>query len=159
MFYLLLATFIIVGEISLKNRMEGGLSFSRSVPAFQRIPFLQGKILLRKYHNKGAFLNMMEKKKKLLHLISLLFTLVITLLFLFTLFQKGNKLLKLGLTLLLGGAFSNTYDRLCRGYVVDYFSFRTPFERFNRIVFNISDFCIIIGSLLLVVSDFLPRSQ
>ena len=37
-----------------------------------------------------------------------------------TLGQKGKAALKLGLAFLLGGAFSNTYDRLKRKYVVDY---------------------------------------
>ena len=113
-------------------------------------------IRLRRYHNHGAFLNIMEKKKKLLHLISVFFTFVITIFFLLTLCQKGNHILKLGLSLLLGGAFSNTYDRLSRNYVVDYFSFCSPFPKLNRIVFNISDFCIIIGTLLTVLktSDF-----
>ena len=61
-------------------------------------------------------------------------------------------MLKLGLSLLLGGAFSNTYDRFTREYVVDYFSFCSPWKGLNRIVFNISDFCIIIGSLIAVLS-------
>ena len=33
--------------------------------------------------------------------------------------MRGKKLLKAGLSLLLGGAFSNTYDRVMREYVVD----------------------------------------
>ena len=95
----------------------------------------------------------MEKKKKLLHAISILFTSTIGIFFLFTLFHKGNRVLKLGLSLLLGGAFSNTYDRLTREYVVDYFSFCSPWEELNRIVFNISDFCIIIGTLIITLSN------
>ena len=94
---------------------------------------------------------MLKYRQKLLLLISCILTICIGILFLLTLFQKGNRLLKLGLSLLLGGAFSNTYDRLKRKYVVDYFSFNTPFKSLNRIVFNVSDFCILIGSLLSVV--------
>ncbi|MBQ8040198.1 MAG: signal peptidase II, partial [Lachnospiraceae bacterium] len=108
-------------------------------------------IRVHKYHNPGAFLNLMQHKKKLLHGISVVFTLMIALVFMLTLFQKGNRVLKLGLALLLCGAFSNTYDRLSRNYVVDYFSFCTPWKKFNQIVFNISDFCILIGTLLVVL--------
>ena len=61
---------------------------------------------------------------------------------------RTNNLLRLGLALLLGGAFSNTYDRLRRGYVVDYVSFPVKWQAFRKIVFNCSDFCIIIGALL-----------
>ena len=145
MFYILLVILIISIEWYLKNYIEATYDFKK-----QKLIF-KDKIRVRKYHNYGAFLNMMETKKRFLHTISLLFTLIISIFFLLTLFQKGNKLLNLGLTLLLGGAFSNTYDRLSRSYVVDYFSFCSPFPKLNRIVFNISDFCILIGTLLTVL--------
>ena len=59
-------------------------------------------------------------------------------------------MLKWGLTLLLGGAYSNTYDRLARKYVVDYVSFNGPF-RLRNVMFNIGDFCIMIGALISVI--------
>ena len=147
MFYIILVILIIVGEWKLKCYMEGAYDFKKQILIFK------DKIRIRKYHNFGAFLNIMETKKKLLHMISVIFTFIIAIFFLLTLCQKGNRTLKLGLALLLGGAFSNTYDRLSRNYVVDYFSFCTPFEKLNRIVFNISDFCIIIGTLLSILSS------
>ena len=52
---------------------------------------------------------------------------------------------------LLGGAFSNAYDRLKRGYVVDYFSLNLKWEPLRRVVFNISDFCILIGAMLVAI--------
>ena len=57
-------------------------------------------------------------------------------------------MLKAGLSLLVGGAFSNTYDRLKRKYVVDYISFGVKWKGLRKVVFNVSDFCIIIGALL-----------
>lgn len=145
MLYLLLILSIFILEWKIKNYMDATYDDSREDK------ILKNKIRLHKYHNHGAFLNLMEKKKKLLHLISVVFTLAVLIFFIFTLFFKGNRILKLGLSLLLGGAFSNTYDRLSRDYVVDYFSFCTPFKKLNQIVFNISDFCIIVGSLLVVL--------
>lgn len=145
MFYILLVILIIWGEWKLKNYIEAVYDFKKQTL------ILKDRICIRKYHNFGAFLNILEKKKKLLHMVSIIFTLVIAVFFLITLFRKGNRILKLGLALLLGGAFSNTYDRLSRNYVIDYFSFCTPFEKLNRIVFNISDFCIVIGTLITVL--------
>lgn len=145
MFYIFIALIIFLGEWKLKNYIETHYNSST------RKLILKDKIRIRKYHNHGAFLNILEKKKKLLHLISILFTVLIFLFLLVTLFQKGNHLLKLGLSFLLGGAFSNTYDRLHRDYVVDYFSFCSPFPRLNRIVFNLSDFCIMIGALIVAL--------
>ena len=147
MFYIFLVTLIFILEWKTKNYIEAVYDFSKQDFIFKN------RIRIRKYHNHGAFLNIMEKKKKFLYLISVIFTLVITFFFFITLFHKGNHMLKLGLSLLLGGAFSNTYDRLSRNYVVDYFSFCSPFPKLNRIVFNISDFCIIIGTLLAVLKN------
>lgn len=146
MFFILLVIIIIFGEWRLKSYFEAVYDFKK-----QKL-ICKDSIRLRKYHNSGAFLNIMEKKKKLLHAISIIFTTVIALFFLISLFQKGNRVLKFGLSLLLGGAFSNTYDRLTREYVVDYFSFCSPWEWLNRIVFNISDFCIIIGTLIITLN-------
>ncbi len=145
MFYIILTAFIFILEWKIKNYIEAVYDFSR-----QEL-ICKNRICLRKYHNYGAFLNIMEKKEKFLHMISVIFTISITFFFLLTLFHKGNRILKLGLSVLLGGAFSNTYDRLSRNYVVDYFSFCSPFPKLNRIVFNVSDFCIIIGTLIIVL--------
>lgn len=147
MIYVLIVVFIVIGEMYLKNYMEQTYDFKK-----QNL-FAGGKILLRKYHNYGAFLNFLQNKKKFLHTVSVLFTLGISILFFITLGKYGKNLMKTGLCLLLGGAFSNTYDRLTKGYVIDYFSFITPFKKFNQIVFNLSDFCIIIGCLFLTLKD------
>ena len=109
-------------------------------------PFL----IIRKHHNKGAFLNAGQKKQKTVMVLSVLLTAALTVLFVFTFGQAGKGLLKWGLTLLLGGAYSNTYDRLVRKYVVDYVSFNVPFGLKN-VIFNIGDFCIMIGALLVVI--------
>lgn len=107
-----------------------------------------GKLLIRKHHNRGVALNVGEKKRPVVAVLSVILTLVVTVLLILSFGQKGNNLLRAGLSLMLGGAFSNTYDRLKRKYVVDYVSFGVKWKRFRRIVFNISDFCIMIGALL-----------
>ena len=80
--------------------------------------------------------------------ISLLLTSALSLVFLFTLTKHGCAALKTGLSLLLGGAWSNTYDRLKRKYVVDYFSLNVKWKPLRQIIFNLSDFCILIGALI-----------
>lgn len=112
-----------------------------------------GLLLLKKYHNKGAFLNMGESSSKLVATSSIILTLAMTVLFLVTFTFKGSRLLKTGLALLLGGAYSNTYDRMRRHYVVDYVSFPVKNKFIRRIVFNISDFCIMIGALCMVLGS------
>ncbi len=110
-----------------------------------------GMLLIRKHHNKGAFLNAGQSRQRVVAVLSVLLTLFLTAVFILSLGQAGKGLLKWGLTLLLGGAYSNTYDRLVRKYVVDYVSFNVPFG-LRKVVFNIGDFCIMIGALLCAVA-------
>ncbi len=108
-------------------------------------------LIIRKHHNRGLALNMGDKRQKLIAILSLAMTILLTVFFIITLGHKGNTLLRTGLSFLLGGAFGNTYDRLKRKYVVDYVSFNVPFKGLRSIVFNIADFCIMIGALLTVI--------
>ena len=112
---------------------------------------LDGKAVLRRYHNKGAFLNFGEQKRKLVTLLSVLLTVAVLVMFVLTLGMHGKKLLKAGLSFLLGGAFSNTYDRVMREYVVDYVSLKTGIAAIDRVVFNLADLCILMGTMAVVL--------
>lgn len=143
--YSLLAIAIFITDLLIKNHIE------RMEIAGEEKTLAGGRLLLRKYHNKGAFLNAGERRRGLISVLSLVLTLGATMLFLATFTCKGSRVLKAGLALLLGGAYSNTYDRLVRKYVVDYISFPVRNQKIRNIVFNISDFCIMIGAFLLVI--------
>lgn len=145
--YALLAVTVFTLDLLIKNYIEKNKTEGESAPA------CGGLIVVRKYHNKGAFLNLGEKRQKLMTLVSLLLTLFMTVVFLTTFSFRGRKLLKTGLALLLGGAYSNTYDRLARRYVVDYVSFPVKNKKVAGVVFNISDFCIIIGALMMTLGQ------
>lgn len=129
-------------------------------------PLAGGRIVVKRYHNRGAMLNLGDKNQHFIALLSLVFSAFVTGGFAATLGRKGKKILKTGLALILGGAYSNTYDRLRRKYVVDYFSLRLIDarkcgsrllkklnDRFSSIVFNLGDFGIMIGAVLLVISE------
>ncbi len=108
---------------------------------------IASKILIRRSHNEGVAMNRLEKHPSVVTAISCFLTGIVAILL--GKRKKGESpVYHLGLALLLGGALSNSADRLFRGYVVDYFSFITKNQKINRIVFNLSDFFIVIGSLL-----------
>ncbi len=145
--FAILAAGIFLLDLLIKNYIETHLEVG------QEKSVCRGKLLIRRYHNRGAFLDAGEKRQKAVALLSLLLTLFMTVVFLSTFSLRGNSTLRAGLALLLGGAYSNTYDRLTRNYEVDYVSFPVKNKRVRRVVFNISDFCIMIGALLMVLGD------
>jgi len=116
----------------------------------KKVPVFGGKLYLTKYHNRGAFLDFGAGKAGI-KIMSVFLTLICGIIFLFTLGNRGKKPLLLGLSLLFGGALSNSFDRISRGYVVDYFGFAVRWKKLADIVFNLSDFCIMIGSALWVL--------
>ena len=145
----LLAMSIFIVDFLIKNHIESMDMEDEG----QEKPIFGGRLLLHRYHNQGAFLNVGERRRSLMAALSLALTLGATVLFLVTFTYKGSGILKAGLALLLGGAYSNTYDRLMRKYVVDYISFPVKNKKIRNIVFNISDFCIMIGALLMVIGS------
>lgn len=157
--YVLIVSGIFLGDLWIKNRIEksetdkGGNVLIRSggEGGGKSGILAGGRIRIRKYHNKGAMLNLGENRRRMVAALSVVLTGAVSVMFLCSLGQRGNRLLRAGLALLLGGAFSNTYDRLKRRYVVDYLSIRTGWKPLDRVVFNFSDFCIMTGAMLTVL--------
>ena len=145
MIYILLIIAVFTAEYFIKEYVEKHFSEHQNKKA------LGGFILTTKYHNEGACLDAGSSKKALVKWISVGLTMALTILFIVTLGKKGKTALKLGLAFLLGGAYSNTYDRIKRKYVVDYFRINAPFESIRKVIFNISDFFIMIGALIVAL--------
>ena len=61
----------------------------------------------------------------------------------------NNPIYSIGISLFLGGSLGNMVDRVFRSYVIDFIYF--DFKKFNSPVFNIADFEILIGLLLVCV--------
>lgn len=157
---ILLISGIFFGDLWIKNQIEYKMNptetdrpAAKETASPQPFPasLWKDRILLHRYHNKGAMLNLGQRRSGAVTLLSAVLCLLLSVCFLFSLGQRGNAGLRLGLSLLLGGSFSNTYDRLKRKYVVDYVSFNVPCKAIRRIVFNISDFFIIIGAVITVL--------
>lgn len=149
MLYILVVAAIVILDIKIKNYVEENRERG------EQKEILKGKIILKKQYNRGMFLNFMDDKKETVKKISGILLGLLLLLFAIMLPKKGNKLYKLGLSLCLGGAISNTYDRFHRGYVIDYFSFNC--KKLKDIVFNLADIFIILGSVILTLASLLSK--
>lgn len=120
-------------------------SFPRLLPGFG------GKIMLHKNHNPGFSFGLLKERPEYVRMIPLAVTAFVSGMLAWLLPRKGNLPEKLALSLTLGGAVSNLYDRLVREYVVDYFSIQCG--RLKRVVFNLGDCFIFLGAGLLVILE------
>ena len=116
------------------------------------LPHTCGKILLYHNHNAGFPFGFLEKHGEVVRMLPLSVICGLAGYLAALLPQKGKKVQKLGIAMILGGALSNLYDRLVRRYVVDYFSLGVKWAPLRAVVFNISDFCILAGSLIVALT-------
>jgi signal peptidase II len=109
----------------------------------QSKPIIENIFCLTLVHNKGVAFGLFSERAAFFVFISIIVVLLII-----VSFQKikgYGLLLKVGLSLILGGAVGNLIDRFMFGYVIDFLDFRIwP-------VFNIADSAITIGAGLLVI--------
>ena len=135
--FLVLTTF----DMGIKQYVEE--TFKRGEKKATVIPGLE----FRRVHNKGFFLDSLDKYPKIIKSVSAILGGMIAI-YDYQLFTKRGKLReKLGMTILSAGAFSNIFDRLVRGYVVDYFGIKN--SKLSKITANLADVYIMAGSTIL----------
>jgi signal peptidase II len=117
------------------------------------------KVILTKIFNKGAMLGVMSENPELLKKITIfgIGGLVGALTMLSG--KRGHRLQKLGLSMMLGGAGSNAYERLRYGKVTDYVRFNVGSEKFRSVVYNIGDFAVFAGTIFLLLGEWLTSEK
>lgn len=119
--------------------------------AKEKHPKLGGSFYIEKYYNSGAMLNLLENKPGVLKIVQTVLMIVVCIWFYFSLRRNDGQLGKIGTAFLVGGGLNNLFDRYTKGHVVDYVGFGFGPKWFQRIIFNISDFFVFIGGVLVVV--------
>lgn len=109
---------------------------------------LGGRVIIRRMSNYGTAGSKLKERPKLVCAMHGISMLVMTGAYIRLLMENGRTGLKLAVGLAIGGGASNLYDRIRKGYVTDYVSFRVPIKKIRKLVFNISDFMIMAGCIL-----------
>ena len=107
-----------------------------------------GNIVLRKVYNKGFIMDTLEGHPALVKGASAAMGAGIAAYDGRLLMKKGRRIKKLGMTILSAGAFSNIYDRLVRGKVIDYIGTDSKKKKISKITVNLADLYILLGTLL-----------
>ena len=142
-----ISALLAIFDLYVKNFVE------KEVPIGEEQEECGGRVLIRHVHNRGFALNQAEDYPKLIKCVSAgalgsIFAYVIYI-------WKHGKCAceKLAASFVLAGGISNTYERFKKGYVVDYFGFKTKWEQFNRITFNLGDMFLFAGGIILILKD------
>lgn len=131
-------------DLAVKAEIE-----AEEVDTFPRdLPAARGWIRLHRNHNSGFPFGVLRRRPDLVKGLPLMVVSALIGALAALSLRKGALLEKLGLAVTIGGALSNTYDRLVRGYVVDYFTIE--WKKLRQVVFNLGDLFIFVGALLVL---------
>lgn len=133
-------------------------SVERNVDGDER-KILGGCMILRKVYNKGFAFNFMEKKPGIVKAVSGGAAALVFIYSQFLMTRKRRFLEKTGMMLVMGGAWSNLFDRLVRGKVVDYLAVNTKWKKAASVTFNIGDLCIFAGAPLALAGRLLYKRK
>ncbi len=101
---------------------------------------------LRHLENQGAAFSILQGKTIFL----VLMVSIVSLAMLYFLIKHKHKFLRLSLSLILGGALGNLYDRIfSNGSVVDFLEFH--FGSYVFPTFNVADVLVVVGTILLAI--------
>jgi signal peptidase II len=132
----------------------------RAIPLHESVPIIPSFFRLTHVQNRGAAFGIFDDspahqwKLALLILFSLVALAVVL-----TILWKNSHQLTLGglaLSLVLGGALGNLWDRVVSGHVVDFLDFYIG--SYHWPAFNVADSAIVVGAILLVGEILFSKS-
>jgi signal peptidase II len=124
----------------------------RRLPLHESVPVVDGFFHLTHVANTGALFGLLagvaSPLRALIFITVPLLAIALILLFQFR-SEAGDVLTQMGLSLILGGALGNLFDRIRYGHVVDFLDFSVA--GYHWPAFNVADSCICLGVFTLVL--------
>jgi signal peptidase II len=153
-FYLLIALVVVLLDRWTKHLVAQHISL------YSHIQVIPGFLRLTHTENTGAAFSLFADstapwKTWLLIAFSVVALLVVSVLLWKN--QHAHIVTGIGLSLIMGGALGNLWDRMARGRVVDFLL--VYFRRYQWPVFNLADSAIVVGAGLLVLEILLAKSH
>lgn len=111
---------------------------------------LDGIFELQYLENRGAAFGMMQGKRILFMVITIVVSVMLSYAYVKIPCEKRFNFMRLIILLFLSGAIGNFIDRTCRNYVVDFFYFKL----IDFPIFNIADIYVTVGMLLTLLAMF-----
>ncbi|MCD8154708.1 MAG: signal peptidase II [Clostridiales bacterium] len=154
MFYILLAAGIFALDYAVKEHVNTTrLQGTKEEKA-------GGLLILRNCHNKGlAFGLLKDAEGDIPRECSGLALGGAIWAFLCALFKRGSKVVRLGLSMVVGGGLNNYVERRNKGEVTDYVSLGRGGRRLKSLVFNLSDLFVFAGGILWILGSLFPGKK
>jgi signal peptidase II len=147
LYWLLLSVAIFVGDQLTKHFVSEALSLHEVIPV---IPFLN----ITLSHNPGAAFSFLGDAGGWQHYLFATVAILISFIMVIWLYRlpSSDRWTACALTLIIGGALGNLWDRMTLGYVVDFIDFYI--RNWHFATFNIADSAICVGAGILILTSF-----
>ena len=144
--WLWISVIVLILDQTTKHVVSANLQYGES-----RFIFSWFNLMLA--HNKGAAFSFLANAGGWQREFFIVLTLTISLVLMWMLRSNhANRVLAIALSLVIGGAFGNLYDRVMYGYVVDFVQWHVA--GYYWPAFNVADSAICIGAGLLIFDSF-----
>jgi signal peptidase II len=133
------------------------LLVQRFIPVFDAIPIIPGLLSLVHVHNAGVafgIMNDMSHPFRSTLTTALALVALVGIVYYSRQVRREERLARLGLSLILGGAVGNLIDRARQGYVVDFVD--VFWQDWHFWAFNVADAAITCGAILIFFELFFP---
>jgi len=146
--------FFIIGIVFVLDRISKFLA-NKYLSVIDTKPLINNILNLTYSENTGAAFSILRDKTLFLAAFSAIVLIGLIVFLVKSIKKKEGKMLLLSLSMLIGGAAGNMYDRIVNGYVIDYFEVRF----INFAIFNVADVFIVIGTFLLAIFILLEEKD
>ncbi|AWQ87615.1 signal peptidase II [Staphylococcus aureus] len=119
----------------------------------QTIPLWEGVFHITSLRNKGAAFGILQGQRWFFIIVTLI--VVLGIIYYLQTEGRNNRQISFALSLLLGGALGNFFDRLIRGEVIDSLDFRL----IDYPIFNLADVFIVSGVALMILEVLLQSKK
>jgi signal peptidase II len=109
------------------------------------ITVINGFFYIKHIKNYGAAMGIFQNKG----IILIPLTIIVSILICYFLLKSKNRILKISLSFIHGGAIGNLIDRIFYGSVTDFLDFHLGPLTFWKYIFNVADAFVVVGTFIL----------
>ncbi|WP_087972980.1 signal peptidase II [Oceanobacillus rekensis] len=127
----------------------------KSMELGEQITIIEDFFYLTSHRNSGAAWGILEGQMLFFYIVTVI--VVIGIIYYMEKYAKYDKLLAIGLSLILGGAIGNFIDRVFRQEVVDFADF--IIFNYDFPIFNVADSALTIGVVLVIIATIIDEMK
>lgn len=138
---------IIIVLVNIIDRLSKIWAF-KNLKDYNDVVIIKNIFSLSYLENRGAAWGIFQGKT--IFLLTITIVIVIGIIYFLLKCKPKSKLMRISLSLIIGGAFGNMYDRLVNKYVIDFIYFHYK-DVYSFPTFNVADMSVVVGTILLAL--------